>query len=120
MREVGIGPEAFDDAAGRIAAVLLAGRDFTKEEIELLYRDDGEHLTWAGAIDMFTLDPEWARDIVGKFAAWFASKWLPAELRWAADRMQRDGWSLERVAPEVDRLLALARPSILAAEGGQA
>jgi hypothetical protein len=119
LRELEIGPEAFDDEPGRIAAVLLAGRDFTKEEIELLYRDDGEHLTWAETVEMFTLDREWARDIIDKFAKWFASRWMPAVLRWAADQMEL-GRSLEHVAPEIDRLLFWARPSILSVQGSAA
>lgn len=108
LRELGIGPEAFEDDAGRIAAALVNERDFSADELRLLWREDAETLALGEAIEMFPLDPTWARDIIDKFAQSRGAQWLPEVLRWGADRLEHDGWSVARIAPELFNMLRLA------------
>ncbi len=112
-RELGIGPEAFeDDEARMIAAALLAEREFTPAECEILWRDDGRTLPWYLAIECI-YDPDWAVYLVDLFAHEYAARWLPPHLRWAADQLESGAWRVEQAAEEIDRLLVFVRPMLL-------
>jgi len=110
MRHLGIGPEAFDDGeAAMIAGVLLSEREFTQRQRAILWRDDGRTVPWYRAVELATLDPNWAVRIVNLFAAERARAWWPRWMAWIGQGVQ-DGQSLEWAVGELDELLAATRP----------
>lgn len=117
MRELGIGPEAFDDGeAAMIAGVLLAEVDFTPRQLAVLWRDDGRSLPWYSAVDLATLDPNWAAQTVNRFAAERAKAWWPRWMLWIAQGVE-EGQTLEWAVAQLDELLAAVRPLL---KGGPA
>ena len=109
FRELGIGPEAFGNGeAAMIAAVLLAEREFTPEELRIIWRDDGRTQPWGFATD-WTLDPVWALDVVDRFAAERARWWFPIWMDWIAEAMSA-GRPLDWIVRELVRILELLRP----------
>jgi hypothetical protein len=116
--ELGLPPEVFeDDEARALAALLLSDRDPTPDERDILGRDDGQRIRWCVALEVHDpKDPAWAVEAVDRFAAAFAGRWLPAFLRWTADRLEAGAWTLAHAAAELDVVLRLVRP-VAAATG---
>ncbi len=110
FRALAIPREAIEEAEPRmIAGVLLAEREFTGDEIDVLWRDDGRSVSWGDSIELFAPDePAWAVRCVERFARDYARRWLPAVLEWVARCLRSDGWRFERAANELDQILRLA------------
>lgn len=85
MRELAIGPEAFDWSPERVlAAAMMAERSFTSEELALLERDDGRHATWRTVVTR-SMEQDAAVRAVNRFAALRVRWWFPRWLAWVAD-----------------------------------
>lgn len=117
FRALGLPPLAFmDNDARALAAMLIADREPTAADLEILGRDDGQHTRWIAALECHCpTDPQWAVHSVERFAEAHAGRWLPPYLRWAAERMEAGAWTLTHAARELDALLRLVRPPL--AEG---
>ncbi|MCW5775898.1 MAG: hypothetical protein KIS87_05580 [Phycisphaeraceae bacterium] len=132
---LGIGPAAIDDPDARsIFAALLADervdvpgsrvhRALTRERagetsygdamlaLAVCREDDGDDVESRRRVARH------AERAIDRLAVYLAGRWLPAILRWCANRLE-GGEPLGHVALDLDRWLTIARPSVLAAEGG--
>jgi hypothetical protein len=115
--DLGIGPLAFEDhEARRIASILISDIQPTLEDVEMLARDDGETLRWIDALDFHFADDKWAISIVDLFARQYVARWLPAHLRWYADRIECGDHRAEDAVREIDDLLRFVRLPLRPAE----
>ena len=107
-----------DPVARMVADVLLAEREFTEDELAMIWIDDEQTMSWGDGIAIFVPDTaEAAVRCVDRFAYEYAQFWFPATLEWVARCTRADRWSFAQAADEIDRVLALARPRLLRLDG---
>lgn len=126
FRELGIRPEDIeDDNARLIAGAFIGGRSTCDPEVIAVLgktapdtRSLGEAVLFA--INVLERDPSgyvWAVRSVERFAFYHAEYWLAANFEHLARQIREYGMSPVQAMYEVDRILEVARPCVLRAEG---
>lgn len=119
FRSLGIPRQFFDhEGCQVVTAWALQGAAMpvpANVHAALTVPDGPEFMTLETALGMFRQGREdWALKDIDRHATAYAARWLPVYLRHWADKIETEKFALAETAVEIDQLLTLVRPLVLA------
>lgn len=119
FRDLGLPPLFFEHEGCRAVAawVLTGATEPMPAHVQILMTipEKDNFMVLADAIELFRQSrEEWALHDIDRHATAYAARWLPAYLRYWADQVERGEANFQVAAMQIDTLLSLVRPLVLA------